>query len=166
MFILERVKNACFNFSTLFGLGKNIFGPLFATFISLPIIFLIKLINKLIPVNYFYYVIISLLFVYLIITVLSLSFIAQEDKSTIVINKIVGMLFVFWTIDLNVKFFITGLILFNIITLLAPCILNHFFGIENFRFKPFYVYIDILFSDIFYGLISNLFLHFLVWLAR
>ena len=163
MFILKKIREFCFNFSTLFGIGKWTFASFVAVLLSFPLILFSRFIYKFIPVNYFNYGIASLFFLYLVMIYLALGFITEKDKSTIIINKTVGMLFVFWGIDLRIKFIITGFILFQLLSFFSPFI---FYKIFNRRVETLPVHLAPLTGDIVYGVACNLFLQFLIWFAR
>lgn len=163
MFILKKIREFCFNFSTLFGMGEWSFASLIAALLSLPLLLLTRLIKNIIPLNYFNYSLAFLFFLYLVIIFLALGFITEKDKSTIIINKTVGMFFVFWGIPLRIKFVVTGFILFHILSFFAPFI---FYKIFNKRIESLPVHLGPMAGDILYGIACNLFLQFLIWFAR
>lgn len=163
MLILKKIKEICFNVSTFFGLGKKPLAVFFATAISIPLVFGYRFIATITPKIYLYYALISLFILYVIVTVLALRFITAQDKSTIVINKMVGMMFVFWSIDFNIKFVITGFILFHILSFFKEQIC---FKMCKRRLENIPFYLGTLFGYIIFGIVSNLFLQLLNWLAR
>ena len=163
MYILKKIREFCFNFSTLFGIGEWSFASLIAALLSLPLLFVGRLVKDIVPLNYFNYGVASLFFIYLLVLFLALGFITEKDKSTIIINKTVGMFFVFYGIDLRIKFIITGFILFQILSFFAPYIFHKIF---NRRVETLPANLAPLSGDIVYGVVCNLFLQFLVWFAR
>jgi phosphatidylglycerophosphatase A len=163
MLILEKIKEICFKIATLFGLGKKPFAVFMATAISILIVFGYRIIATIIPGIYLHYALVSLFLLYLIITFLALHFITEQDKSTIVINKMVGMLFVFYSIDFKIKFIITGFVLFHLLSFFKETIC---FKVCRCRLENIPFNLGTFFGYIIFGITSNLFLQFLNWLAR
>ncbi|MBD3273143.1 hypothetical protein GF385_02215, partial [Candidatus Dependentiae bacterium] len=66
MFILKKIREFCFNFSTLFGLGEWVFASLIATLIAFPLIFLTRFASNFFPAHYFNYGLFLVFLVYLL----------------------------------------------------------------------------------------------------
>lgn len=161
--IIEKIKKICFNISTLFGLGEKFYGGFTATIIALPVVLLLDFVSKLIPEQYFFWLLLNLLLFSFTIILLALSFVTDKDKTTIVLNNMVGMIIVFIGIPLKIKLIITGFVSFHIIAFLAPFIVYRLF---KYRVENIPSYISTLFVSIIYGTIANVFLRFIFWLAR
>ena len=169
MAILENINSKkhlvleiCFKIATLFGLGERFYGVFVATMISLPLVFLFNFVAQLIPYPSFLWMVGSLLFVSLFVIFLALRFVTDKDKTTIVLNNTIGMIFVFIGIPLKIKLMVTGFISFHIFTLLAPFVLYRLF---SRRAESLPSYLAPLFADIMYGITANLFLKLIIWLA-
>ncbi len=159
MIILEKIKEFCFNIATLFGLGRFFARSIIATLISFPLIFLGRFFYNILPINIFFWLAGSLFILSLFVLYMALGFVTQQDKSSIVLNKTIGMIFVFIGIPLQNKHVLVGFMLFHFVGLLAPYI---FYKLFNKKIESLPVHVGPVFGDIVYGIICNIFLKFLI----
>ena len=162
MIILEKIREICFDISTLFGLGESFLGSFIAELISLPLIFLSRFFYDILPIDYFLWTFGILFFISLLIIFLSLGFITDRDKNAIVLNKTIGMMFVFIGINLRLKIVVTGFVIFHLLRFFGPFI---FYRIFNRRVESLPAHVAPLFGDVVYGITCNIFLNIILWIA-
>ncbi|KKP24351.1 MAG: hypothetical protein SZ59_C0002G0197 [candidate division TM6 bacterium GW2011_GWF2_28_16] len=162
MIILKNIKEFCFNVATLFGMGEVWGKSVLATIVSFPIIILGRFFYDVLPINIFLWIICILFLLSLIILYLAINFITEKDKSCIVLNKTIGMIFVFIGVTLRTKLVITGFVMFHIVALIAPYI---FYRVFNRKIETLPAHVGIIFGNIIYGIICNIFLKLLAWIA-
>lgn len=82
--------------------------------------------------------------------------------SSIVINRVIGILFVFAGIPVTIKFLATGLVLFLLIRFAIPRLLHYYGGINYADLPSLFILLGL---DLLAGFTVNLLFRFIFWLV-
>jgi phosphatidylglycerophosphatase A len=160
---MTKIKEICLNISSLGKLGQHrLIGGLIASFAAIPIVFILNFFAE-INLSLFYILLLILLILSFGITQLALMLISDKDPGIIVLDKVVGLAAVFIYVPLTIKFILVGFVLFHILNFLLNYLIMRFVHIDIERLPGA---IGILISDILSGLVINLFLRLIIWIAR
>ena len=160
MAILEKIKKFSFNIASIGGLGRWKTGNFVASLLAFPLLAVDRILYNFSSTLFYWFVALSLGFGWLI-TYFALKFISDEYPSSIVINKVIGMMITFAFIPLKWKLMVFGFIFFHIVDFFRPILLREGLG-RKINELPFGL--GILAGDIVSGVICNVFLQLIVWL--
>ena len=160
MVILEKIKEICFNVATIGGLGKWRTGSFLASLLAFPLLIFDRILYDISPTLFYWFICLFLVFCWLVIY-FALNFISDEYPSTIVIDKVIGMMITFAFIPLKWKLMVFGFIFFHVVDFFRPLVLREGLG-RKINELPFGL--GILAGDAVSGVICNLFLQLIVWL--
>ena len=160
--MFTKIREFCFNVSTLGPVGgyrlKNQIAPLFA----IPLLYFVRIISVIKPGFVFLFFILLALFIS-IASHLALNFLTDESPSHLVINKVVGFFLALVSIPFGLKFLITGYALFLIADIFWPFVFSH---VWNINLKNLPGILGFLLESVIAGATVNIFFRLVVWLAR
>lgn len=156
------IKEYFLNIATLGPIGRLPLGEYLAACLAFPLLFVLGWIYAL--SSSFFYIIIALTFILaLIAAYIALSIETPEDPKVIVVGNLLGMLTVFASIPLTIKFAAIGILLFYVTRYFFPLVMRKFMG-DAFERWPLIV--TMLGVNIASGLVVNVFLQFILWLTN
>jgi len=154
MNIVKNLREYCFDISTLWGLGEWKTGSLLSSLLAFPILLIGKIIYRFLPHVIYWISGIGLFFSFLIVS-LAYGFLTDKDKSTIVLDRIIGMIVAFLYIPLTFKLMIVGFILFHVIKFFTTFL---FYKISNRKMESLFGGVGTVLGDIVSGLLCNVIL--------
>ena len=149
--------------ATLGPVGFLPFAGLVSTVLALPIIFMVNAIVWAMPIVYpLIYILLFGGCTILLIAALDHAHTVHQPRSTMVINHILGLLFVFSGIALNIKILATGCVAFLLLRHFLPRVMLRYAGINCTAWPAV---IHLLFVDVVAGLLANFVFRFIFWLV-
>jgi len=159
MYILEKLREVCFNVATIGKLGEWRGGGFIASLFAFPLLLVSRFFYDVAHYIFYWTVGIFILFYFLIIY-LALGFISDRYTSDIVLDRIVGMFIAFAFVPLKWKLMLLGFIMFHVINFFRPFF---FYKILEEKIEKFSLSLKIFVGSLLSGLICNIFLQLIIW---
>lgn len=157
------LREMCYKIATFNGLGEWIGGGLLASFMSVPLVLVGRLVDYLLP-SLFYWVVGIIFIVIFIIVYFAYGELEERDPSSLVISKTIGMSLALFGIPLYLgdwKLILIGFLFFFILNFLKP-VLVLIGGIK--RIIELRGVVGLLLTDLLFGGVVNLILRASIFL--
>ncbi len=157
-----KIKEWCLAIASLGSIGHLPFGAPIAALLSFPLLIFLGWI-ALLNTTFFYVMTIALISIMVLSVHISLKMETDKHPGIIVINNMLGMLIAFMGVPVSLKFAIIGFMLFYAAKFAAPSLIRKFAGhsLEQWPFALLFLGFDIT-----AGLLVNVFLRFVWWMAN
>jgi|GEM_PF-4372587 len=156
------IKEIFFSIATCGPLGAMRFGGLLASLLAIPVVFLGFMLHWFSPTLYFAFLgialIVALLSIYITLTMPS-----EHDSSVIVLDKVIGLALVYFSLALTIKLYAVGFVLFHMTSFILPWALSKIWDIHLNQLPNV---IGIIAGDVLAGIIVHILLKMTIWLAH
>ncbi len=156
------INEWCIYLSTFGGLGRWIGGGFLATLWALALVLIGKGIYLISPVSAYWVLGIFLLSTAVIVAIAAPA-ITIEDKRTIILGKLVGMVVAFAGIPFELhywKLLFAGFLLFHVLNFLKPLLLYN----EKLKKLSHSNFFDLFITELMFGFFVNMFIRIGIWL--
>lgn len=166
MVVSEKVKKSCYAIATLGGLGEWLIGGVIASTLSIPLMFLFRSIYWLNTTFFVWFLTASIIFIFGVVH-FALGLKSEQDQidqypaKNIVLNKIAGGMIVLIGVPLKWRIIIFGFVLFHVLDWIKPF---PWYKKIFQRVESLPGVLGILGSEIFSGLLVNVFLQLIIWI--
>jgi len=157
-----KIKEWCLSIASLGPIGYMPFGAQIAALLSFPILIILGWLF-LLSTSLFYGIVTTLALLAVLAIYVALGFETDQHPGVIVINNVLGMVIVFICMPITIKFAAIGILLFYGAKYLIPRVMRKLVG-QSFEKWP--LFITLIGVDVFSGLVVNIFLRFVLWLAN
>lgn len=157
-----KIKEWCLKIASLGTIGHLPFGAQVAALVAFPILVILAWLLALSP--FIFYLTTGLIVVVALAAILgALCCECDHHPGVIVLNNFLGMLIAYMFIPLTIKFAAIGFLLFYLVKFLVPLVIKTVVGIDLDRWP---VFVQLVGVDLLAGLLVNIFLQFVWWMAH
>lgn len=162
--MIEKIKNFFIQIATLKPIGSWFLGGIISAFLAIPFLYCLQFIYSYLP-----HISSMGWFLIVLFCLISIGLALKEHKNEIVLDKFIGIMITFFNINLTFKVVCFGIILFYVLDFLIP---KFIFKCDDFSEQNssghgrIIQMIHLIIPSMLSGVIINIFLHFVLWIAH